>query len=310
MYISYSGFKSFSDCPFQYYNRYVNKTKIPPENRINMLFGQTVGVLFEHFYAHKLWKRSDYLPYMVSQAKSVLNDTIAIETKKGGKIDWEEEAANYHDYASLLRDVEEAVPRGLQVIREHRFIGLEAGTEVSLDSSFGPHKIGGRADFVIRRVAPHGDLVIMDGKGSKHGGKYVEDKQLLWYAMLHREKLGVIPDKLGFIFWRFSGADAVAWLPFTPTDLDRLLDEILANLDRIEASNKRLRLLEDMPRAREDARQEVYPAQSGPNKCKLCSYNTVCEDGKRYLGKKDSSRRGSSGVLNLKDTTGVSYDLE
>ena len=122
-----------------------------------------MGILFERFYADKLWRRKDYADFL----QSIVEETFdkAVKDQKGRIVDWNDEKANYHSRAELLADVRETIPRGLQVIRENRFIGPQADAEVKLDWKFGPHLVGGRADFIIRRVEPHGDLVILDEIG-------------------------------------------------------------------------------------------------------------------------------------------------
>lgn len=285
MYLSFSGYKLYSGCPKAYWHRYVDKTTpLKPDNMVNSLYGSTVGVLFEKFYFHKLWRRSDYLVYLTSLSESTLDEVI--KNQRGSIVDWADEKANYHSRGELLRDIEAAIPRGLQVIRENKFVGPFAEPEMKLDTDFGPHRVGGRADFVIERVI-HKDTVILDGKGSKWRDKYVEENQLKWYAFLYRAKYNRVPDKLGFVFWRFEGSEAVQWIPFTPSDLDALQTEVLGTMTGIEKGIRRLELLSNMPKAHDEARQEVFPAQVSFS-CKLCSYLELCEEGTAKHGPRRS----------------------
>ncbi len=283
MYLSYSGHKAYRECPKQYWHRYVDKTTVPPDNCVNSLYGSTVGVVFEQFYAEKLWKRPDCEAELKVRAPAVLAKVI--KEQRNAIVDWGDEKANYHDQESLLQDVAEAIPRGLRTIRSHRLVGVGAGAEVVLDQTYGPHKIGGRADFIIPRVAPHRDLVIIDGKGTKWGRKYVEDQQLLWYGFLHRDKFGRAPDRIGFLFWRFDPAKAVSWTDFSGRDLDALKAEVLATMDRLDRAIAELRRLSDSPKAHDELRQEKFPAQPA-FKCGMCSYLKVCEEGQAKQGRK------------------------
>lgn len=286
MYCSYSGYKLNSQCPKAYWHRYIDKTTTPnADNCVNSLYGSTVGTLFEIFYRDKLWRRKDYQDFLISQAEPTLD--LVIKNQRGSIVNWADEKANYHTRGELMRDVEAAIPRGLQTIREQRFVGPMAEAEMKLDHDFGPHRVGGRADFVIKRVPPQGDLLILDGKGSKWREKYVEESQLKWYAFLYRAKFKVVPDGLGFVFWRFEGEEAVGWIKFTSGDLDNLQDEVLGTMNQLEKGMSKLESLTRMPQAHDELRQELFPAQVSFG-CKLCSYLEVCEEGLAKHGPRKS----------------------
>jgi PD-(D/E)XK nuclease superfamily len=276
VYLSFSGHKSFQECPKQYWHRYVDKTTVPPENCVNSLYGSTIGVLFEQFYMDKLWKRPDCKDELLRRADGVF-DRVVREQRKS-IVNWSDEKANYHSREELLRDVRTDVEKGLRTIRAHRFLSNEAAAEVELDYDFGRHRVAGRADFLLRRAAPFGDKVLTDGKGSKHGMKYIEKSQVLWYSFLHRARFGHAPDRAGFVLWRFEAEKAVVWVDFTDRDLDTLRDGVLATMDRIEASKTALENLR-LPQARQELREERFPAQPS-FKCGFCAYLSVCEEGK------------------------------
>jgi hypothetical protein len=283
-YLSFSAYKLFNSCPKAYWHRYIDKTTPPkPDNCVNSLYGSTIGTVFEVFYRDKVWTRRDYEPYLQSIVEETFDSVV--RGQRGSIVDWDDEKANYHSRADLIKDVREGIPRGLQVIRQNRFIGQEAEAEMKLDTDFGPYRIGGRADFVIRRVQPHGDLVILDGKGSKWRDKYVEPTQLKWYAMLYRARFGVVPDGLGFVFWRFEGEQAVQWISFTSADLDVLHHEIIDTMKRIETGTNRIASLAMMPQSAFEAREEYFPAAPSFG-CNLCSYLPLCEEGLKKYGPK------------------------
>ena len=195
MYLSYSGHKTYKECPRQYWHKYIDKTTLPvPDNRVNTLYGSVVGILFELFYAEKIWTRSGVISILESKVDAVLGDTIA-KCLRDGAIDWSDPKANYKSLDALRKDVLSSIPRGVEIIRHHRLLGLDAAAEVKLDRTIEGHVIGGRADFIMRRVRPHDDLVILDGKGSRHRDKYVDPQQLWWYAMLYRDQHGIMPDR-------------------------------------------------------------------------------------------------------------------
>lgn len=280
MYLSYSGHKSYTVCPRQYWHNYVDKTKVDrPDNRVNALYGSTVGTLFERFYVDKLWRSSDVEKLLLDMAEPTLDDIVEKETSKGGVFDYADKASNYTSREKLLADVRQAIPRGVAIIRYHRLLGVDAAAEVKLDSWVEGHRIGGRADFILTRIKPHNDLVILDGKGSRHRDKYVDAWQLKWYAMLWREQNGTLPDKLGFIFWRYAPEESMDWVSFTSGDLDDLRSSILSAARSIDQGKARL---EETPRAEKLlVLREVFPAKPSRD-CKLCTYLTLCVEGQAY----------------------------
>jgi hypothetical protein len=297
-YISYSGYKLCLQCPFAYWNRYINKTTLAEaENGLGTLYGSTIGLIFEAFYRDHIWKRVDFLEVLQGLVEPYLKQAIKDQEKQGRIIDWLDEAATqtYKSQSELIADLRDSIPRGVQTIRQNKLMGPLMEAEMKLDCRFGGYTIGGRADFVIQRVQPYGDLIILDGKGSKHRAKYVdghalrkgaeiEGTQLKWYAFLYRERNKRTPDALGYIFWKFGGDQAMEWISFRDTDLDDLKDEVLALLSRIDTSVSRLSDLYGDPQACDDLRQELFPAQPGDG-CRLCSYASVCADGKKKTRK-------------------------
>jgi hypothetical protein len=282
MYISYSGFSSNEKCPYSYWHRYVAKT-VPPEldNRVNMLYGSTVGRSFEHFYNQKMWRIPDFVDVMVSKVPEIAAKVMVDETAPGknGIINWDDTTANYHSLDEVVEDARDAIRRGVKIIKYHRLVGPEATAEMKLDSKKNGHILGGRSDFVIRRVPPHGDLVILDGKGSRFRGEYVDKRQLRWYAMLFEDHRKVLPDKVGFLYWRSDPETSIDWYEVQPSDTDALRTAVFQAIEKIEE------LRRNLPIAPEPTREQVlsaFPAQPSRD-CRWCNYLSACEDGTRFM---------------------------
>jgi len=273
MYLSYSGYKTYHSCPRSYWHRYLGKT-IPtvPDNRINMLYGSAVGTIFESFYNDKIWKRDNVLVALDTMIEPTVKRIVQEEMRKGGMFNWDDPKANYHSLDSVLDIVRKAIPNGLAIIKLHRFLGPLAEAEMKLDSEVSGHILGGRADFVIKRTTPYGDLVILDGKGSKHREKYVDGMQLRWYAMLYRYRFQQLPDKLGFIFWRWAPPKSVDWVDFTPEGLSDLSDHAIGTIKHIEEGQVALR-------GQAPTGEGPFPAVPEKQHCNLCSYVTLCPEG-------------------------------
>lgn len=295
-YISYSGYKEYEKCPYAYWHKYVVRTVLKvPENSVNSLYGTTIGTVFEAFYKQQIWKDKDISGRLLELAPIHLDIAIKEAKSKGRDVNWLDESANYHSRQEILVDLEATIPMGVRTLRENRFVGPRMDTEFKLDFKFGKYIIGGRSDFIIQRVKPFNDLVILDGKGSKHRETYVdghklahgqkpEGIQLKWYGLLYRAHTGSLPDGLGYIFWRFEGERAIEWIEFSASDLDNLKSEVLATLTRIDMSTSKLETTDKESQAYSDLRQELFPAQPS-QACNLCAFSTICEDGKKQTKK-------------------------
>lgn len=274
-YISYSGWKLLDDCDLAYWRRYIDKTPAPEaDNKVNSLYGSSIGLVFETFYNEGVWRKDDPVEELLNIVEPATRKVVQDILRKEGQqsVRWDDPKANYKSFASLVKDVRKAVPAGVETIRSHTLVGREAGAEIKLDHAFGrrgEHILGGRADFIIRR-ARHGDLAIIDGKGSKYRDQYVDARQLLWYAMLWKRKHGYLPDVLGFLFWRSEPAKAVDWVAFTEPDLNDLEETVLAAVDSVDARRGSSEPL------------KVFPAKPG-KACRFCSYRPICPEGMEAL---------------------------
>jgi hypothetical protein len=303
VYLSYSGYKTYSECARAYYYNYIAKPKVAPDNRVNMLFGSVVGTIFERFYTDKAWKSKTVLDDLLGIVESTLQTTISQEMKRGGLIQWkaQDPKAGYHSKEDLLGDIKLAVPRGLEIIRQHRLLGVSAEAEVKLDESVKGHLLAGRADFIMERIAPHKDLIILDGKGSKHRERYVDHRQLFWYANLYRRRFGRLPDRLGFVFWRFAPDNAVDWVDVKAEEIEKLEDEVLQSMS----------LIEEKKRASTEAVKAAFPAFPSNKACEFCSYKPICEEANAFFTAKAAekkSRRGLSAGVATNDLDGIGID--
>lgn len=284
VYLSYSGWKKYDQCPFAYWHSYIGKTPSPlPDDRLGALFGSIVGEMFENFYTQKWWKkRSECQAYMLGLVDEYVDKVIKQETspkwgKPGGVLMWKgygegkNPKALYADRDELAADVREAVIRGLRIIRHYRLLGPKAEAEVILDVESHGNKIAGRADFIMVRSAPHNDLILVDGKGSRHRGKYVDPRQLHWYAMLYRIRYGRVPDKLAFLYWKFSPPESMDWVEFSEDDLDDLYEKVLTAFGDIVDFRRRIPKNLDKLATQGVARGVFKPKPNADN-CRFCPY--------------------------------------
>jgi len=311
LYLSYSGWKKYDGCAFAYWNSYIGHTEVDaPDDRLGSIYGSVIGKLFEDFYNEEWWKKNPRpVAMMLGKVEGALDWTIRRETtpyrqRKGGVLMWKGEGEGqnpkgmYANKEELAEDLRESVGRGCRIIRHHRLLGPYAEAEVKLDYTVEGYRLGGRADFIMERVKPHHDLCIIDGKGSKWRHKYVDPKQLLWYALLYRFHHGKLPDKIGFLFWRYEPNEAIDWVEFVEDDINDLLNRVLGDLRKIEEGTAKL-----ISRASfAEVRKVFRPVAEGRRKrdaedaCRFCPYGTpeICPKGaevKAKLEQKNAQRR-------------------
>jgi CRISPR/Cas system-associated exonuclease Cas4 (RecB family) len=237
---------------------------------VNRLYGNVVGKLFEVFYRDKMWRGGAMEQALLDLVRPVLNQVMIEEAQKGGVYDWREPGLKSRSVEEVEEEIRETVPRGIESIKYHRLMGVKSKAEVVLDKFVKGHKIGGRADFIIKRVSPHDDLVIVDGKGTRYREKYTEPRQLRWYAMLYQLIKHKIPDRLGFLYWRLEPEENLDWHEVGQMELDNLLKAVLGVIKEIEEAKST-----SDPGA-------IFWVTAGSN-CKLCDYQDLCPEGSKAL---------------------------
>lgn len=290
-YLSFSGYQRAEGCLYAYWHGYVGFTPHPPDDRLGSIYGTVVGRLFEAFYRDQLWRLPGARDAMASMAVDMVDTVLAEEQsprkgKPGGIIVWRDDL--YASRDALIQDVQASIPRGLATIKMHRLLGLDAQAEVKLDSDIEGRRVGGRADFVMTRIAPHRDLVIIDGKGSRKRDRYVHLTQLQWYALLHQQKFKRLPDRVAFVYWHFDPPSNIDWFEVTQADVDRLKAHILKVMQSLEERAAQTGASKALPVVR-----EAYPPAAKMANCRFCPYATeaVCPEGREVVLKAEAQAK-------------------
>ena len=300
MYLSYSGWKKLKTCAYAYWNGYIGKTPVEgPDDRLGSIYGSVIGKLFEDFYEKQIWRRDKPTAAVLAEVERAADWIIRRETspwkdRQGGVLMWKGDGEGqnpkglYANKEELVEDLRESVLRGMKIIRYYRLLGPYARSEIKLDFEINGHLLGGRADFIIKRSAPHNDLCIVDGKGSKWRHQYVDPKQLLWYAWLYQFHHETLPDKLAFLYWRFDPPESVDWVEFTEDDIRELHEDVLGSIQKVEQLRERLAASRTTYEA---ARKLFRPAAEiqadAKDACRFCVYATdeVCPAGAEVVQK-------------------------
>lgn len=287
MYISYSGHATFHSCRKAFYLGYIAKVPLMvPDNRVNMLYGDAVGKIFERFYRDELW-RSNVTSRLLALVKPTIDGIIAAEVRKGGVFDWDDPALKpgTRSLAQVIEEVRTTIPRALASIRHHWLVGLDAKAEVSLDCEVEGHRFGGRADFVMTRARTK-DLVLVDGKGSRYRDAYTDHRQLRWYSMLYELKFGRIPDKVGFLYWRSEPQESMDWSVVRKEQLRDLRVAVLATLSEIARDQQRVS-------AGEPEFSVFFPTPKVSG-CKFCRFRPQCAEGRKVLSEDYKAERAEA----------------
>lgn len=282
MYLSYSGYQCAKACRLKYWHSYVNKTPVTtPEDRLGSIYGTVVGRIFEAFYRDTFWKEAGARAALFDMVEPTVDAVLAEEQRddpqrgrRGGIIVWRESL--YESREHLVADVRAAVPRGLATIKTHLLIGKDVRAELKLDSDVGGHRIGGRADFVMSRIRPYGDLVIIDGKGSRKRDRYTDEVQLQWYAMLYRERFGRLPDKTAFLYWHFDPPTNVDWrCNCSEAEINTLKTTVVRFINDLDSDVQKVGM-KPLPMAR-----TVFKPSAERSNCRFCPYATpdACPEG-------------------------------
>lgn len=222
------------------------------DSKHHAVMGIVIQAVLEDFYNLELWKHpQDLQKRLVKMAKEKLATTLT-----RFYIDWNEIS---------FEEMEETVVSGvlgyLPTMKAHKLLGTYARSEVNL---YGLAKswipVGGRVDFVIRRDDT--GITLLDGKNSKTKLKYTDPDQLRWYALCFYLSYHKLPDRLGFVWFRYpydeeSGETGIDWVDFHKRDLNAL----------VERAKK----------VRRGQEAEKFPAKPAYKVCRFCDFESVCE---------------------------------
>lgn len=272
------------------------------DSRHHAVMGIVIGGVTERFYNDELWRDPQGLPNRLTEmTEKEFKYQVA---KPRNYIDWRF-APSRQD---MLKICKEGVQGFLKTVKANRLLGEYARAEVDLVGWVNKYTpIGGRADYIIRRK-DGGDLegiTILDGKNSKSKGKYTDPDQLRWYALCFYLAYGRLPDRLGFVYFRYPhGApmldkkgepvldeagdprieQGVDWVPFTRDDIQGLAQRAVS--------------------ARKSMDREKFAPTPTPKGCRFCNYETVCkarQDQKKARARKpkntDDLLQGSEGFV-------------
>lgn len=257
------------------------------------VFGLVIGEVLQSFYNDELWRS----PGLARRLEEILDKSLqrhlrekTIDFRQAGSVD------------QMRQTIHDGVFNFIgKTLKQHRLLGPYSRAEVELlgyANKWTP--IGGRADIVIRREDT--GITILDGKNSKRykspdGDRlisYTNPDQLRWYALCFHLSYQKMPDRLGFVYFRYPYGDpvldvngnvvpgqvepGVEWVPFTKEDLQGLAArgvEIRKQMDK-----------------------EMFDPTPSPKQCRFCDYETVCP---ARQAQKEANRKNPKKALDVLD---------
>ncbi len=247
MRLSYSEYSVYLKCPKRY-NLEVNNVE-PPEQQ-SMYFA-VYGLLVESFfklYTNSILKKgitvTDEQIYAIMRRlwTKVLNESYVVWTDP-----WCRESSE-HIFMTAYEDV-------IKNINTFDFWEY-AQSEISFDIVLKKTQdiLSCRMDFIINR--PDGTVEILDGKGTYKMDKTVDVEQLYFYALVYYLHYKKLPDRIGFLYYKFK---TIQYL-----DLDMsIINDFKNKLSIVKRAIKQ---------------DKTFEAKVGISKqCKWCAYKSNCK---------------------------------
>lgn len=285
----YSPFSNYEKCPqlFLWSRGWADidvgggpgrRKPIPDQkSKHDSLMGTVIQKVIEVMYNDELWRDPKS---MLSKMMGILEHEFDRELKRTF-VDWRVSPSR----AELYQTCYDGVVGYLRTMRANKLLGSFSRAEFDLMGYINDsYLIGGRADMIIKREDT--GVTILDGKNSKTKGRYTSPDQVRWYALLYYLMNGVIPDRVGFVYYRFPYGtllpdgqidQGIDWVGCTKDDIDGLAARALE--------------------ARKSIEDRKFDPDPSPKTCEWCDYQSVCQariSQKAYNSRNRKKRTDSS----------------
>jgi len=273
MKLSYSDYRTYLDCPRLYKLR-IDKV-VPPEkeSKYFALYGLLVEAFFKYF-TNEVLKKARVL--VEAEVREILW-SMWQDILQRNYVNWEDpwvKSTSDQIFEMAYVDV-------LENMAKFSF-WKNARSEVSFQIKL--KKSGDimtcRMDFLCEPL--QGPIEILDGKGKMKIDKSIDVEQLYFYALMYLLTRGRLPDKVGFLYYRFK---LIKYMDFDQSSIMSFRDKLAVVKRTIKAD------------------KEFLPNVGLSKQCRWCPYKSGCD---QYLLKKDKP----SSIPKLNEKTGTYIDLE
>lgn len=278
------------------------------DSKHHAVMGIVLAGVMEKLYNDEMWRQPEGLANrLTDMVKREFNYQIG---KSRNYIDWRLAPSKQ----AMLEVCTSGIIGFLRTMKYNRLLGEYAKSEVDLVGYVNKYTpIGGRADLIIRRGADQDVLPgisILDGKNSQSKGKYTDPDQLRWYALCFYLAFGQMPDRLGFIYYRYPYG-----MPVEDKDGNPILDDegnpmTEQGVDWVEFSREDIQgLARRAVNALKSMQREKFEPTPSPKACRFCNYESVCSA--RQEQKKTRARKPKNTDDLLQGTDGfVEFGFE
>jgi len=224
------------------------------------LMGVVIQAAIEDMYNDELWRHPASLQReLLERVEREFKRQLA---KPRNYVDWRLSPSR----EELLKVCREGVIGYLRTMKHNKLLGPYAKAEedlVGYVDKFTP--IGGRVDMVIQREDT--GITLLDGKNSTHKGKYTDPDQLRWYALCFQLAYSRVPDRLGFVYYRYPHGK-----PIEGTD------EVESGVEWVDCTREDIQgLAQRAVKVRKGLYRQKFEPTPTPSGCRFCDYETVCE---------------------------------
>lgn len=254
------------------------KRKIPknPRSAHHAVMGSTIGAVFEDLYNQELWKDPKTLK---KELEARVRKKFLLELNDPRRtINWREAP----EQAEMLQISLDGIMGYLRTMKANRLIGQWSKSEWEMLAYIDKYTpIGGKADLIFRR--PEDDpvlpgLTILDGKnGVKKEADWNDPDQVRWYALCFYLAYGKMPDRVGFIYYRYPhGHPEVD--PKTgkkvegSTEIEKGIKFVPFDRDALVSLAKRAK------EAKKGMHRGKFDPVPQPKICKYCDFESECPE--------------------------------
>lgn len=249
-------YKNYKECPRMYQWRAERRPLITPKNHYFTVPGEFIQKFFE-MYCNS-WKKQGVV-FTKEKIKNRMRPYWEHLILKNS-IDWSHPASRKGE-ADLFLECVDSIYNNLNTLDVYDNTRSEVKFEVTLQSG---DVLVGKVDFIHNTDK---GVIISDGKNSGTIGKNVDNRQLMFYALLHKFIYKELPAGLKFIYYKHAVEEP---LLFTNRDIDELWGDFIQTMVAIKNA------------------KEFLPTPCA-KACRNCDYLEQCPEGTADM---DSRKKG------------------
>jgi len=269
------------------------------------VLGTVIQAVLERFYNDELWRllKPEQLR---ARLLELADENLKLELARRF-VDWRLSPP----MDELRQTIKDGILGYMKTLKAHMLLGPYAKAEVELLGYVNKYTpVGGRADVIIRRDDT--GVTILDGKNGKRykdgkGGwiTYTDPDQLRWYAMLFYLCHQRMPERLGFVYYRYPYGASVLDADGNPTE-EKEPGVVWVSYTKDDLKGLALRAVE----ARKAMDREHFAPVPSYKQCKFCNYESVCPERQAQREEHKRTPRGAKKELKLEEYSVFSFGGE